>query len=76
MTKITENDMELLGQLDYQYIYASDIAYDGSQPERKNFEEVLLTGSLQNAIRRINAKRQIKRTCSNSNRAGKIKCFY
>ncbi len=68
--KITENDIELLTielleNLGYQYMYAPDlpvrgtqtgIAHDGSHPERKNYEEVLLIGRLQNAIRRINPK--------------------
>ncbi len=61
MTRITENtieefSIELLERLGYQYIYAPDIAHDGERPERNNYEEVLLTGRLQNAIRRINPK--------------------
>ena len=61
MTKITESDIEelaieLLEHLGYQYIYAPDIAPDGEKPERSSYEEVLLTGRLQDAIRRINPK--------------------
>jgi len=59
MTKITENSIEeltieLLKQQGYQYIYAPNIAPDGENPERANYEEVLLTQRLKNAIRRIN----------------------
>jgi type I restriction enzyme R subunit len=57
--KITENTIEqfaieLLERLGYQYIYAPDIAPDGEKPERNSYEDVLLTGRLQNAVRRIN----------------------
>ena len=59
MTKITENTIEtfaieLLERLGYQYIYAPDFAHDGEKPERSSYENVLLTGRLQDAIRRIN----------------------
>ena len=61
MNKITENTIEefaieLLEHLGYQYIYAPDIAHDGEKPERNSYEDVLLTGRLQDAIRRINPK--------------------
>ncbi len=36
MTKITENDIELLEHLGYQYIYAPDIANDGKYNYLKN----------------------------------------
>jgi len=59
MTKITENDIELLAIekleiLGYQYIYAPNIAPDGESAERSSYEDVLLTGRLQNATRKIN----------------------
>lgn len=59
--KITENTIEefaieLLERLGYQYIYAPDIAHDGERPERNSYEDVLLSGRLQDAIRRINPK--------------------
>jgi type I restriction enzyme R subunit len=61
MNRITENtieefSIELLERLGYNYIYAPDIAHDGDKPERANYEEVLLTERLQNAIQRINPK--------------------
>ena len=56
MTRITENTIELLERLGYQYIYAPDIAHDGERPEQNSYEDVLLTERLQNAIRRINPK--------------------
>jgi type I restriction enzyme, R subunit len=59
MNKITENTIEeftieLLERLGYSYIYAPDIAHDGDTPERSSYEEVLLVGRLEDAIRRIN----------------------
>ena len=59
MTRISENTIEefaveLLEGLGYHYIYAPEIAHDGDRPERISYEEVLLTGRLQDAIRRIN----------------------
>lgn len=61
MLKITENTIEeftieLLEQLGYQYLYGPDIAPDGVNPERSSYEEVLLTGRVQDAISRINPK--------------------
>ena len=59
MSKITENDIELLAietleSLGYQYLYAPDIGPDGDSPERTSYEEVLLQDRLQQAIQRIN----------------------
>lgn len=59
MTRITEHSIEdfaikLLEHLGYEYIYAPSIAYDGDNPERSSYEEVLLTNRMTEAIRRIN----------------------
>ncbi|MFN7610695.1 MAG: type I restriction endonuclease subunit R, partial [bacterium] len=59
MSRITENiiesfAIELLNKLGYAYIYAPDIAPDSENPERETFEQVLLVGRLQNAIKKIN----------------------
>lgn len=59
MTRITENiienfAIEQLEQLGYNYIYAPDIAPDGNQPERVNYEQILLLGRLETAVKRIN----------------------
>jgi type I restriction enzyme R subunit len=59
LTRITENiiesfAIELLDKLGYEYIYAPDIAPDSENPERESFEQVLLLGRLQNAVRKIN----------------------
>lgn len=61
MTRITENTIEqftieLLERLGYQYVYAPSIAPDGENPERENYEEVLLLDRLNDAVRRINTK--------------------
>lgn len=59
MTRITEDAIELLAietleRLGYHYLYAPDIAPDTAQAERASYEEVLLAGRLEAAIRRIN----------------------
>lgn len=59
MNKLTESAIELFAieqfeRLGYQYVGGPAIAPDGETPERKTFEEVLLTERLQNAIGRIN----------------------
>ena len=59
MARITENiieafAIELLDKLGYEYIYAPDIAYDGENPERNSYAQVLLLNRLQNAVKRIN----------------------
>src|SRR5690606_21100307 len=43
-----------LERLGYEYIYAPSIAHDGGNPERSSYEEVLLTGRMADAVRRIN----------------------
>ncbi len=57
--KVTENQIEtfaigLLQRQGYTWLYAPDIAPDSENPERDTFEQVLLPGRLQNAVRRIN----------------------
>ena len=57
--RITENiieafAIELLDKLGYEYIYAPDIAYDGENPERDSYAQVLLLNRLKNAVKRIN----------------------
>jgi type I restriction enzyme R subunit len=59
LTRITESAIEQLaiGRLEalgYRYVYAPDIAPDGDAPERGSYAEVLLTGRLRGAIRRLN----------------------
>ncbi len=46
--------IELLDKLGYEYIYAPDIAYDGENPERDSYTQVLLLSRLQNSVKRIN----------------------
>ena len=59
MNRITENaieqlTIERLEQLGYTYIYAPNIAPDSSAPERDSFEQVILRGRLEKAVKRIN----------------------
>ena len=59
MTKITENTIEafcieLLEKQGYEYIYAPDIAPDSDKPLRSDFDDVLLSSRLSDAVDRIN----------------------
>ena len=59
MTKITESSIELLAiknleSLGYHYLYGSDIAPDGANPERITYEQVLLTQRIKQAVKRNN----------------------
>ena len=61
MTSLTESAIEdfaikLFERLGYDYIYAPDIAPDGDKPERSRYDEVLLVGRLESALKRINPK--------------------
>ena len=61
MTRLTESAIEdfaikLFERLGYDYVYAPDIAPDGDRPERSRYDEVLLPGRLEQAIKRINPK--------------------
>ena len=60
-SKLTESAIEdfaikLFERLGYSYVYAPDIAPDGEYPERGHYGEVLLTGRLAQALKRINPK--------------------
>jgi type I restriction enzyme R subunit len=46
--------IEQLKKLGYEYIYAPDIAPDSENPQRENFQQVLLLDSLEKAVKRIN----------------------
>ncbi len=59
MSKLTESAIEELAiqyfeRLGYSHIHAPDIAPDGDHPERCRYDEVLLTGRLEKALKRIN----------------------
>ncbi len=53
---IEEFAIKLFERLGYSAIYAPDIAPDGDRPERGHYGDVLLTGRLEQAIKRINPK--------------------
>ena len=61
MTSLTESAIEdfaikLFERLGYDTIHAPDIAPDGVRPERSSYDEVLLVGRLESALKRINPK--------------------
>jgi len=52
-----ENEaLQWLGELGYTHLYGPDIAPDGSDPERENYRQVVLTLRLRAAIARLNPK--------------------
>jgi type I restriction enzyme R subunit len=60
MLKLTESQIEefaieLFQKLDYEYIYAPDIAPDGNNPMRHSFEDVVLKDRLRDAAIKINS---------------------
>ncbi len=59
MIRITENiieefAIELFEKLGYDYVHGPDIAPDGIKPERESYEQVLLIGRIERAVKRIN----------------------
>jgi type I restriction enzyme, R subunit len=59
--KLTESTIEefaihLLERQGYSSLYGPDIAPDGNNPERSHYDDVLLTGRLEAALRRINPR--------------------
>ncbi|TLU81520.1 MAG: type I restriction endonuclease subunit R [Chlorobium sp.] len=59
--KLTESAIEefaihLFERQGYSSLYGPDISPDGERPERRHYDEVLLTGRLEAALRRINPR--------------------
>lgn len=59
--RLTESAIEdfaikLFEHLGYGYLHAPDIAPDGDTPERSRYDEVLLSGRLEAALKRINPR--------------------
>jgi len=59
MARITEDHLEQqflewFKELGYAYAFAPDLAPDGTSPERSDFRQVILTGSLRSALQRLN----------------------
>jgi type I restriction enzyme R subunit len=59
--KLTESAIETFAirqfeRLGYSHLYGPDIAPDGDTPERSDYAEVLLTGRLAQAVKRINPR--------------------
>jgi type I restriction enzyme R subunit len=58
---MTEDQLEQetlvwLQELGYRHVFGPDIAYDGTNPERRNYREVLLEERLASSIARLNPK--------------------
>ena len=54
MSHLTGSAIEVLERQGYTFIHGPDVAPDGDTPERRDYSEVLLTGRLEQALRRIN----------------------
>lgn len=48
--KLEEAAIEVLQELDYQYIFAPDISSDGPRPERRDYRDVILTQRVKDAL--------------------------
>lgn len=51
---LEEAAIEILQELGYEYVFASDISCDGEYPERKDYREVFLEQRVKDALFRIN----------------------
>lgn len=46
--------IEILEELDYNYVFGPDMAYDGDRPERSNYKDVILQQRVRDALFSIN----------------------
>lgn len=51
---LEEAAIEILKELNYEYVFAPDISCDGEYPERKDYREVILEQRLRDALFKIN----------------------
>ncbi len=51
---IEQATIDWFDSLDYQLAFGPDLAIDGRKPERKNYQDVILPGRLQESLRHIN----------------------
>jgi len=61
MTRLTEDHIEAIAlerleAMRYGYAHGPTIAHDGEHPERESYEQGVLVGRLQEAVKRINPK--------------------
>lgn len=59
MARLSENDLELfaveqINSLGWGYIHGSVISPEGEKPERKSYEQIILTDRLRKAVTVIN----------------------
>ncbi|KDE21650.1 hypothetical protein EF83_22585, partial [Bacillus subtilis] len=52
--KLEEAAIEILQELEYDYIFAPEISCDGECPERKDYREVILEQRIKDALFQIN----------------------
>ncbi|KOR80283.1 DEAD/DEAH box helicase [Bacillus sp. FJAT-21352] len=52
--RLEEAVIEVLEEMDYEYVFGPEIGYDGEHSERKDYREVVLTQRLQDALFRLN----------------------
>ena len=51
---IEQATLDWLADLKYQIAFGPDLAFDGNTPERQNYQNVILSGRLQESLHRIN----------------------
>jgi type I restriction enzyme R subunit len=52
--QLEQEALSWLGEAGYTHLYGPDIALDGSNPERANYQQVVLVERLRNAANRLN----------------------
>ncbi|MEK4538098.1 type I restriction endonuclease subunit R [Peribacillus sp. FSL K6-1552] len=52
--RLEEAVIEVLQEMDYEYVFGPEIGHDGEHSERKDYREVVLTQRLQDALFRLN----------------------
>lgn len=52
--QLEQEALETLGELGYKHLYGPDIAYDGPNPERESYRDVVLGMRLRDAVARLN----------------------
>ncbi|WP_042353091.1 type I restriction endonuclease subunit R [Bacillus massiliigorillae] len=52
--RLEEAVIEILQEMDYEYVFGPEIGHDGEQPERKDYCEVVLSERLRDALYKLN----------------------
>lgn len=51
---LEQASLEWFQEIGYTFVHGTDLAHDGSSPERDDYRQVVLTGRLRSALKRLN----------------------